>query len=116
MSKQIDVTKAAEWDEEEAQSNIAYLEARGRTSEVDEIRNTRGVEAPPQEQPKTPQELLDQQQTTVFDTSTMTVDQVLDQVGEDPSLAQQALDSENGRGDDARVTLVEKLESLVEEG
>lgn len=116
MSREIDVTKANEWDDQEVADNIAYLEARGRTDEVAQIRNTVGVEAPPQQEPKTAQQLMEEGGTTVFDTATMTVDQVLDQVGDDPAAAQQALDSENARGDDARVTLVEKLEALVEEG
>lgn len=45
-----------------------------------------------------------------------TVKAVLDEVGDDPVKAAAALETERSRGDDARVTLVDKLEAIANPG
>lgn len=45
MAKQINISEAASWSEEETQLNLTYLETRGRFAEADEVRILRGEPA-----------------------------------------------------------------------
>ena len=49
-----------------------------------------------------------------FDSTESTIDEVKDHVGEHPDETQVILDAERARGDDARSTLIDWLESQIE--
>ena len=101
MARVVNYTEAADWSDEEAKENMAYLDTRGRVWELEQARALRG-EADPSETPSAASD------DGVPDG---TVDEVLAWVGDDPDKAARALDAEKSGKD--RSTLVEALEGLT---
>lgn len=105
--KDINIEEAASWSDEEAAENLAWLRDRPwRYDEVNRILELRGGEPDP------PAGEGDPEQPSGFDFNS-TKKEVLEWVGDDAERAEQALEAEQSKGDDARVTLVEALEELA---
>ena len=134
MSKEINVLEAKDWSDDEAAENMKYLESRGNTYAMEEVLKARGSsweeysQAPaPEVFPQPDEDASDRgMQGSSYpvpaesgdggDVPDGTVKEVLDWVGDDKSRAEAALEAEDEKGDDARVSLVEKLEAIVEDG
>lgn len=116
MTKEINVEDATEWDDEEAEYNVAYLQARNRYDEANAILEARGEDKGPVPEDTSVQLEggVEPAAAPASELEGMTVDEVLDWVDEDAVRAAQALAHENEQ-DKPRKGVVEELEALLEE-
>jgi hypothetical protein len=106
MTMQFNIEEAASWDDEQAATILAWLRDRPwRYDEVNKILELRGEEP-------TGESDGAETSTEEFDFDSK-IDDVLAWVGQDAGRAVQALEAENEKGDDARVTLVQALEEIA---
>lgn len=120
MAKQIDVSEAASWSDEEATFNVKYLNDRSRWDEANEILRIRGEAVPepdpdvdpsgeaikPSEGPDAP----DPNARPVF--SQLTAKEVIAYVDDDPIRASEALQAEM-EAEKTRPKLIEQLEKIA---
>ena len=102
--KEFNIEEAADWSDEVAADILSWLRDRPwRYDDVDKIIAARGGE------PGAPVEVAVEAEFD-FDAK---IDDVLDWVGADSARAVKALEAENLKGDESRVTLVQALEEIA---
>lgn len=118
MAKQIDVSQATEWSDEEAAFNVGYLRDRTRYAEADAILAARSGQPVPPADEQVPEPIKPSQAegspdpNAKPDTTKMSMKEVMNYVDKDAVRAGEALQAELESETD-RPKLIEQLEKLT---